>query len=181
MSILNELLTFDLQNEHDLEHDLIKKPQFSTPKIYNAKGDLSKRWYVYFSYRNPKTGKLERMKNIYGKVNYYKTKEDRMTVLSKYRSRLVKLLKAGFNPFEDNTELYQSRLAKKQESEVPKVKAVIERQPEAETKPEPVVEKVGPVLEMVEMEDETVVPAKIENQETVVSVESKPEESQEPE
>ena len=39
------------------------KKKYSTPKIYDAKGDLSKRWYVYFSFRNPNTDKLERQKN----------------------------------------------------------------------------------------------------------------------
>ena len=67
---LNEILNFECQNEHVLEHDLQVKKHFSTPKIYNANGDLNKRWYVYFSYRNPKTGKLVRMKNIYGKSSF---------------------------------------------------------------------------------------------------------------
>ena len=58
MLFLNQLLTFDSENEHVLEHDLLKKKIFSPPKIYTANGDLSKRWYVYFSYRNPETGKL---------------------------------------------------------------------------------------------------------------------------
>jgi hypothetical protein len=62
MSTLNEFLTFEHRSEHvyeyDLEHNLTLKTQFSTPKIYNTKGDLTKRWYVYFSFRNPKTGKL---------------------------------------------------------------------------------------------------------------------------
>ena len=79
MSTLNEILTFEHESEHnfahDLEHNLAHKTNFSTPKIYDAKRDLSKRWYVYFSYRNPKTGKLQRMKNIYGNANLYKTKE----------------------------------------------------------------------------------------------------------
>ncbi|WP_231961860.1 tyrosine-type recombinase/integrase [Algibacter lectus] len=88
------------------------KNLFSAPKIYNAKGDLSKRWYVYFSYRNPKTGKLQRMQNVYGKANKYTTKEDRLFVLTVYKRSLLKLLKEGFNPFEDNTALLAKRNAK---------------------------------------------------------------------
>jgi len=102
MPALNELLIFDYQNEHVLEHDLLVKKNFSTPKIYKANGDLEKRWYVYFSYRNPQTGKLERMKNIYGKSNNYKTKEERLSVLSAYSKKLLQLLKAGFDPYENN-------------------------------------------------------------------------------
>lgn len=101
MSIFSETLILELQNEHVLEHGLITKKKFSVPKIYTAKGDLSKRWYVYFSFRNPKTKKLERMKNIYGKANTFKTKADRLTVLTAYRSNLLELLKAGHSPFEN--------------------------------------------------------------------------------
>ncbi|WP_435416533.1 tyrosine-type recombinase/integrase [Polaribacter aestuariivivens] len=101
--ILKTKIEHDL--EHDLEHNSIVSPQFTTPKIYIAKGDLSKRWYVYFSFRNPKTGKLERMTNVYGKVNLYKTKESRLSLLLKYKKNLLLLLKKGFNPFIDNTEL----------------------------------------------------------------------------
>ncbi len=106
MSTLQEFLTFEHESEHVLEHDLSNKKLFSVPKIYNANGNLSKRWYVYFSYRNPNTGKLERMKNIYGKTNLYKTKEDRLSILSAYRRKLLKLLKKGYSPFEDNSALY---------------------------------------------------------------------------
>lgn len=130
---LNELLTFDYQNEHVLEHDLPMKKNFSAPKIYNAKGDLTKRWYVYFSYRNPETGKLERTKNIYGKANNYKTKEDRLLVLALYRKKLLELLKAGFNPFEENKAL----LAKRVEKEVAKT---------SQEKPEPVAEETKMTL-----------------------------------
>lgn len=112
MSNLNRILTFEHESEHDLEHSLPLKNLFSAPKIYNAKGDLSKRWYVYFSYRNPKTGKLQRMQNVYGKANKYTTKEDRLFVLTVYKRSLLKLLKEGFNPFEDNTALLAKRNAK---------------------------------------------------------------------
>jgi integrase len=46
------------------------------------------------------------MKNIYGISNTYSTKEDRMSVLTTYRRMLLKLLKEGYNPFEDNMDLY---------------------------------------------------------------------------
>ena len=116
MLTLNEILTFEHKSEHVLEHNLPVKKLFSVPKIYNANGDLNKRWYVYFSYRNPESGKLERMKNIYGKVNTYKSKEDRLSVLTIYRKNLLKLLKEGYNPFGDNTALYNSKKAKQNKS-----------------------------------------------------------------
>ncbi|WP_418602804.1 hypothetical protein [Hwangdonia sp.] len=33
-------ITFDVENVHDLEHDLEHKTLFFTPKIYDADGDL---------------------------------------------------------------------------------------------------------------------------------------------
>jgi len=107
MSILNLLLTFDCENAYDCAYDLQMTKNFSNPTIYIANGDLTKRWYVYFSYRNPETGKLKRVTPIYGNVNKFKTKEERLYVLSAYRKKLLEILKAGFNPFEDNTDLYK--------------------------------------------------------------------------
>ena len=107
MENILDFITLEVQNEHDLEHDLNKSPLYSEPKIYDADGDLNKRWYVYFSFVNPKTGKLKRMKNIYGKTNSQKTKEARYYLLSLYKRRLLKLLRAGYDPFADNTELYK--------------------------------------------------------------------------
>lgn len=107
MPNLNELLTFYFTNEHVFEHDLLVKNNFSNPNIFIANSDLKKRWYVYFSYRNSKTGKLKRTKIIYGKTNSYKTKEDRLLLLFTYRKKLLYLLNHGYNPFEDNSELYQ--------------------------------------------------------------------------
>ncbi|PQJ81500.1 tyrosine-type recombinase/integrase [Polaribacter glomeratus] len=104
---IQEIITFNSKIEHDLEHDLEHKKLFSPAKIYSANGNLSKRWYIYFSFRNPKTGKLERMQNIYGKANIYKTKEERLQVLTSYRKNLLILLKKGYNPFENNEKLYQ--------------------------------------------------------------------------
>lgn len=102
-----EFIIFNSKIEHDLEHDLEHKRLFSSPKIYSAKENLSKRWYIYFSFRNPESGKLERMKNIYGKANFYKTKEKRLEILTSYRKNLLILLKKGYNPFENNEKLYQ--------------------------------------------------------------------------
>ncbi|WP_282071353.1 tyrosine-type recombinase/integrase [Polaribacter atrinae] len=107
MQSIYEFITFTSKIEHDLEHASKVLPLFSSPKIYTANGDLSKRWYVYFSFKDPETGKMKRMGNIYGKANNYKTKEARLTILTSYRKNLLFLLKKGFNPFVDNTLLHQ--------------------------------------------------------------------------
>jgi integrase len=120
MSILNNILTFESENAYDLQ----MTKNFSNPNIYIAKGDLTKRWYVYFSYRNPKTGKLKRVTPIYGNVNKFKTKQERLYVLSAYRKKLLEILKAGFNPFEDNADLYQKYKSKEDTSGVAQSKGV---------------------------------------------------------
>ncbi|AUC81067.1 hypothetical protein [Lacinutrix sp. Bg11-31] len=104
----NKIITFAYDNEYDTAYDLKIKKNFSTPKIYNAKGDLAKRWYVYFYFRDPETGKLKRMTPIYGDANSYKTKEDRLQILTQYRKTLIKLLNQSFSPFKDNTEAFNN-------------------------------------------------------------------------
>ncbi|MFH6769515.1 site-specific integrase [Gaetbulibacter aquiaggeris] len=136
MATFNELILLEHESEHDLEHDLAHKKEFSDPKIYTANGNLSKRWYVYYSFRHPETGKLKRMKNIYGAVNTYKTKEDRLSLLTGYRRRLLKLLKDGYNPYHNNTALYQSTLP---ENNL-KAKATESKQTDPQTENRPVFE-----------------------------------------
>ena len=110
MSILNEILTFEYESAYDYAYDLPVKKNYSTPKIYTANGDLKKRWYVYFSYRNPKTGKLKRITPIYGSANKYKTKEERLTILTAYRKSLLKFLKQGYNPYNNNNEIHRTKI-----------------------------------------------------------------------
>ncbi len=118
MFTINQFLTFAYESEYDSAYDLSLKRNFSNPKIYTANGDLKKRWYVYFSFRDPKTGKLKRLTPFYGNANKYKTKEERMEVLCMYRKTLLKLLKQGYNPFSDNTELYSELSSKKSATKI---------------------------------------------------------------
>lgn len=102
----NALIEKEYKSAYESAYDLSLKKEFSIPKIYTANNDLSKRWYVYFSFRNPDTGKLKRQTPIYGDANKYKTKEERLAVLSILRQVLLKLLKQGFSPYKDNEALY---------------------------------------------------------------------------
>lgn len=106
MSNLKEFLTFKVESAYVYAYDLSMKKNYSNPKIYDANGDLSKRWYVYFSYRNPETGKLKRVTPFYGEANKHKTKSDRMFVLAVYMHKINALLKRGYNPFENNAEVF---------------------------------------------------------------------------
>lgn len=119
------LILVHLQKVHDLVHDsqlnsfrtLVKKKDFSAPKIYTGgvnillwsslnenekKSALSKKWHVYYSFRNENTGYLERMPNIKGTANSYKSKNERLIVLTQIRDGLEFLLEKGFNPTKDN-------------------------------------------------------------------------------
>ncbi|WP_298511177.1 hypothetical protein [uncultured Kordia sp.] len=77
---------------------------FSEPKIYDAKGDLSKRCYFYYYYRNPVTEKLVLQPPLYMGVNRLKTKKERMKMLVINQIVLHELLKKGYNPYESYTE-----------------------------------------------------------------------------
>lgn len=106
MHTIFDYLARELENEYESEYDSTLKKKYSTPKIYSADGNLSKRWYVYFSYRDPDSGKLKRQTPIYSNANKFKTKEDRLSVLVTYRKALQKLLKKGYSPYSDNKKLF---------------------------------------------------------------------------
>ncbi|WP_417558804.1 tyrosine-type recombinase/integrase [Mesoflavibacter zeaxanthinifaciens] len=93
---------------------------YSDPKIYTGGVDinswakltkkeqleaLSKDWYLYYSFRNPKTGKLVRQTNIKGGANKFKDKRRRYYILKTLKSGLETVLAEGFNPYIDNMTL----------------------------------------------------------------------------
>ena len=94
---MSNLLRY-LQCEHDFEHDLKEKKKYSEPKIYDADGDLSKRWYVYFSFRKTAESALVRFPNNFYSAQYL-DKKDRLQWLKKIQRTLSILLKDGFNPY----------------------------------------------------------------------------------
>ena len=93
MSLSKLFLTNAYENAYDLK-------LFSTPKIYDANGDLKKRWYVYYSFRNPITNKLVRQVPIYAGINKYKKLSERKAAAKNLCWAVEKLLKNGFNPYE---------------------------------------------------------------------------------
>lgn len=97
MSTIIALLT----NEHASAHVLSLKKKYSTPNIYDANGDLSKRWYVYYSFRNPETDKLERQTHIYAGVNKFKTLRERKNAIKILAQAVENILESGYNPYED--------------------------------------------------------------------------------
>src|SRR5690606_2220095 len=62
---------------------------------------LSKEWYVFWSYRNPETNKLERQEpNIKFGINSHHTKRERLKAMKMIKSELEDLLKAGYSPYD---------------------------------------------------------------------------------
>ncbi|WP_149277660.1 tyrosine-type recombinase/integrase [Pareuzebyella sediminis] len=130
MPDFKDLFTFESENEYESAYDLAKERNFSRPKIYSGKGDLKKRWYVYFSFRDPKTGKMKRQTPFYGIANKFKTKEDRLSVLVTYRKVLLRLLKEGYDPYGDNTELHDRLKAKSKPDKDQDIKSVTQSTPD---------------------------------------------------
>ncbi|MBY0486661.1 MAG: tyrosine-type recombinase/integrase [Flavobacteriaceae bacterium] len=92
---------------HDLSHVLATKKKYSEPKIMHFNFDLKRDWYVYFSFRNPETGFLQRMDNIYCSKTL--NKSERLEYLKKIKSNLSDMLKDGFNPFSANENIEESK------------------------------------------------------------------------
>ncbi|MFX0556555.1 tyrosine-type recombinase/integrase [Maribacter sp. CXY002] len=92
-------------------HGLKKK--FTEPKIYHGGEDfdLSKRWYVYYSFEHPtkKDAKgnpiLKRQTPITLKVNQrYKAKKERLFHLQLIRDALHQMLKDGYSPYVEKVD-----------------------------------------------------------------------------
>lgn len=98
MSKIQHLLTKEYANAYDLTY----KKLYSTPTIYDANGDLSKRWYVYFSFRNPQTNKLERQTPIYSGVNQFKSFKERKEAIKILAKAVETILKNGFSPYDES-------------------------------------------------------------------------------
>lgn len=75
------------------------KLYFGAPK--NGKPDLSRQWFVYYSFRNPSTGKLERQLPIYRDINTFDTIGERQHYGRLIIIAIDNVLKAGFNPYEE--------------------------------------------------------------------------------
>ncbi len=71
--------------------------KFKLSRLYDVKGDLSQRWYVYFFYKNPETNKNTRFKdNI---PSRFKTAISRRQWANDHMSKINKRLLTGWNPF----------------------------------------------------------------------------------
>ncbi|WP_239004359.1 tyrosine-type recombinase/integrase [Lacinutrix sp. WUR7] len=122
------------------------KLNYTEPKIYTGGVDinswtklsktqqkeaLKKDWYVYYSFRNPKTQRLVRQTNIKGGVNRYSDKRSRYHILKTVKKGLEIVLSDGFNPYQDNMSLEEYLKSKSSSSTTkPKSKPEVLKLPE---------------------------------------------------
>lgn len=153
------------QNVHQIRHSLDKK-KFSEPKIYTGGVDItlwnelskeeqsqaiSKDWYIYYKFLDATSGKLKRMPNIKGGCNRFKTKRERIAILTKLRDALEYLLEKGLNPYlEADLSLLDSGLPSLSESKIT-ITGPIPNKPEVTLISEPTrTEPIEPVLSINE-------------------------------
>lgn len=74
------------------------------PKLYDAGGDASKKWYVYFSVRDPKSDKMVRFKKSSGLEPDIAVAE-RHKKATELIDEYTKRLQSGWNPFTNDKEV----------------------------------------------------------------------------
>ena len=83
---------------------------FSTPRICNCKGDMSKQWYVYFNATNHIAGERKQFRYKLGINRYSKKKERQGAALAALRSVTQMLEVDGWNPFEQTCDNEKKKL-----------------------------------------------------------------------
>lgn len=81
------------------------------PKLYDANGNIRKKWFVYFSYRNPADNKMTRFRIFEGFGTLY-TKKERYAHADMLLMKYTQMLESGWNPFEEdrNGAIYNDNL-----------------------------------------------------------------------
>jgi integrase len=88
------------------------------PRLHNYDGDTSKQWFVFYSFRNPKSGKMQRFR-IYEGFTTLKTAEEKTQHGLKLADKIRQKLLNGWSPFQDEQKvvyedsLQYSKVAKK--------------------------------------------------------------------
>lgn len=74
---------------------------YKLAKIYSAKGNVLKPWYIYFFYRDPKTDKFRMFKKTFG-INRIKDSRKRMIHARNVQEVVNTNLRAGNSPFKES-------------------------------------------------------------------------------
>lgn len=100
-----------------------RKKMVILPKLNDAGGDISKKWFVYYSVRNPRTDKMERFK-IFSELGKAKSKNSRYQVAESIIEEYTDKLKIGWTPFDADKSgiIYEDELTYAVVSEIYKKK-----------------------------------------------------------
>lgn len=89
---------------------MIRNKLVILPKLNDCAGDPRKQWHIYFSARNPKTGKMKRFR-IYDGFTDCRTKKEKYAHAEKLIGLYSERLKTGWDPFaDDSTAIYEDHL-----------------------------------------------------------------------
>ncbi len=98
----------ELKSVYKTVYKIERKPRkYSEVRVYHGGPgfDLSKRWYAYFEYLHPVTGKMTRQTPVVMNINrMFSTKKERLKHLYLLRDSLEKLLEDGYSPYGDGPE-----------------------------------------------------------------------------
>lgn len=75
------------------------------PHLVDAGGDVTKKWWVEYSFRNPKTGVMQRFRN-YTLFTNVPTAKSRYNIAAKFVSKLKVKIESGWTPFSDEQTKY---------------------------------------------------------------------------
>jgi integrase len=78
-------------------------------KLNDAKGDLSKQWFVYYSCMDPATGRMVRFRDYSG-FNKLRTRAARISLSNKKIQEINSSLEKGWTPFQDSGIIYENEV-----------------------------------------------------------------------
>lgn len=79
------------------------------PVIYDAGGDISKKWFIEYYVRNPRNGRMDRQRSYKG-INKFHTIRERQAAAEKMQQYWADKLRAGWSPFVDESVIYDDNL-----------------------------------------------------------------------
>lgn len=79
------------------------------PRLYDADGNLDESWFVFYSYRNPKSDKMQRFR-VYDGFKALKTAGERRHHANNLIQQIKSRIKKGWTPFEDEEVIYDDHI-----------------------------------------------------------------------
>lgn len=74
------------------------------PQVNTCGGDIEKKWFVFYSVRDPRTGKMKRFKSYTG-LHQEKHPGKRLQLANELAQDIKEQLLSGWSPFEDSTKV----------------------------------------------------------------------------